>query len=266
MTTYFCSLASGSSGNCHFLTNEEEHLLIDAGLSGKKIQGRLQEVGFDAKSITGILVSHEHNDHICGVGVLSRRFNVPIYANEATWEAMKDKIGNIASENIKLFETEKPFFIGKLKVLAYSTSHDAAEPVGFTFESSHAKISVATDLGFVNKGIIDKIKNSNLVVLEANHDEDMLKAGSYPYYLKRRILSDIGHLSNEAAGNAIVDLVKKDVKNVLLAHLSKENNFPELAMITVKGILQRHEINIGEDVSIDLAYRDKASTVYAFEG
>ncbi|AOY75329.1 MBL fold metallo-hydrolase [Clostridium formicaceticum] len=266
MKTHFCSLASGSSGNCHFFTNGEDYLLIDAGLSGKQIQSRLQETGFDPKKLTGILVSHEHNDHICGVGILSRRFNLPIYANEATWKAMEGKIGNIVAENIKVFQTEETFCIGSLRILAYSISHDAAEPVGFTLESDHAKISVATDLGFINKGIIDKIKDSHLVVLEANHDEDMLKAGKYPYYLKRRILSDIGHLSNEAAGNAIVDLVKKNVKTVLLAHLSKENNFPELAMVTIKNILESHRINMGEDICIDLAHRDKISGVYAFGG
>lgn len=260
----YCALASGSSGNCHLIINEGNKLLVDAGLSGKRIQNRLQEIGFDPKDLTGIFVTHEHNDHICGVGILSRRFNLPIYANGKTWEAMETKLGNIKSENIKVFDTEKPLFLGDLKVIPYQISHDAVEPVGYTFQEKDIKISITTDLGYVNEGILDKIKDSHLVVLESNHDIDMLKAGSYPYYLKRRILSDSGHLSNEAAGNAIVELVKNNVKNVILAHLSKENNFPELAMMTVKNILEINKISIGEDIIIDLAHRDKVSSIYVF--
>ncbi|MCC5909418.1 MAG: MBL fold metallo-hydrolase [Clostridiaceae bacterium] len=266
MTVHFCSLASGSSGNCHFISNGEEHLLIDAGLSGKRIQNKLQEIGFDPSKLTGILVSHEHHDHICGVGILSRRYNLPIYANEATWGAMETKVGKIQQENIKIFQTEEEMNIGQLNILPYNISHDAVEPVGFSVKSNKVKISVTTDLGCINEGIIDKIKDSNLVVLESNHDVDMLKAGGYPYHLKRRILSDFGHLSNEAAGNAIVDLVKKNVKHILLAHLSKDNNFPELAAMTVKNILDTNKITIGKDILVDLPVRDKISNLYAFEG
>ncbi|SET01319.1 Phosphoribosyl 1,2-cyclic phosphodiesterase [Natronincola peptidivorans] len=266
MKVQFCSLASGSSGNCHFISNGEEHLLVDAGLSGKKIQSKLQEIGFEPNKLTGIFISHEHNDHICGAGILSRRFDIPIYANEATWQAMESKLGSIKQENIKIFKTETTLHVGNLQITPYSISHDAADPVGFVLKNKTVKISIATDLGHINQGILDKIGDSHLVVLESNHDEDMLKAGNYPYYLKRRILSDHGHLSNEAAGNAIVDLMKMNVKNILLAHLSKENNFPELAIMTVKSILDSHKINIGKDISIDLAHRDKASHLYAFEG
>lgn len=260
----YCSLASGSSGNCHLVINEENKLLVDAGLSGKQIQNRLQGLGFDPKDLTGIFVTHEHNDHICGVGILSRRFNLPIYANSKTWEAMETKLGSIKSDNIKVFDTGKPLFLGELKVTPYDISHDAAEPVGYTFQEKDVKISITTDLGHMNEGILDKIKDSQLVVLESNHDIDMLKAGNYPYYLKRRILSDSGHLSNEAAGNAIVELVKSNVKNVILAHLSKENNFPELAMLTVKNILENNKISVGEDITIDLAHRDQVSSIYAY--
>lgn len=260
----YCSLASGSSGNCHLIANNEYNLLIDAGLSGKMIQSRLQDIDFDPKKLRGIFVTHEHQDHICGVGILSRRFNLPIYANGKTWEAMETKLGNIKSENIKVFSTNEPLYLGDLKITSYPISHDAAEPVGYTFEERDIKISITTDLGYINEDILDKIRDSHLVVLESNHDIDMLKAGSYPYYLKRRILSDFGHLSNEAAGNVIVDLVKNNVKNVMLAHLSRENNFPELAMMTVKNILESNNISVGEDVFIDLAHRDKVSNIYGF--
>jgi len=264
MAVQFCSLASGSSGNCHFLTDEESYILVDAGLSGKQIQGKLNEIGMDPNKLSAILISHEHIDHIQGAGILSRRFNIPIYANEGTWQGMELKLGKVATENIKVFKTAKSFNVGDIQIKPYSISHDANEPVGFCLESQGIKISIATDLGHMTEDITTEIKDSHLVVLESNHDVEMLKAGGYPYYLKRRILSNEGHLSNDAAGYAIVDLVKNNVKNILLAHLSKENNFPELAMATVRNILESNQINIGRDLVLDLAHRDRVSSMYQF--
>lgn len=264
MSLRFCSLASGSSGNCHMITDEDSYILIDAGLSGKQIQGKLQEIDIDPHRISAIIISHEHSDHIQGAGILSRRFNIPIYANEGTWRGMEAKLGKLTKDNIKTFETTKLFSIGNIQVKPYSISHDANEPVGFCLESQGFKISIATDLGCITEAITSEIKDSNLVVLESNHDVEMLKAGSYPYYLKRRILSDEGHLSNDAAGYAIVELVKNNVKNILLAHLSKENNFPELALVTVKNILEANQINIGRDLILDLAHRERVSNMYQF--
>ena len=264
MTVQFCSLASGSSGNCHYINGGEEYLLIDAGLSGKQIQNKLIEINVNPKKLTGILVSHEHSDHICGVGILSRKYDIPIYANEGTWTGMEEKIGKIQQNNIQRFSTDKLFSIGKFNILPYCISHDANDPVGFSFQSDGVKISITTDLGCVNEGILDNVSDSDLVVLESNHDIEMLKAGKYPYFLKRRILSDEGHLSNEAAGNTIVDLIKKNVKAVLLAHLSKENNFPELAYLTVKSILECNKLVVGKDINIELSYRDRISNMYAF--
>ncbi|KAB3532176.1 MBL fold metallo-hydrolase [Alkaliphilus serpentinus] len=265
MTIRFCSLASGSSGNCHFVSNDKEALLIDAGLSGKKIQGKLEEIGVSPAQLTGILISHEHSDHIHSAGILSRRFNIPIYANEGTWKGMECKLGELKENNIKLFNTNKSFSIGDITIMPYATSHDANESVGFSFHCNKIKISITTDLGYIDGNIIDRIKDSNLVVLESNHDEEMLKAGSYPYYLKRRILSDHGHLSNDAAGWAIVDLVKNNVHKVMLAHLSKENNFPELAIATVEGILKANQVDVGRDIILDLASRDRISNLYQFK-
>lgn len=262
MTMRFCSLASGSSGNCHLINDGEHSILIDAGLSGKQIENKIKEIDIDLKSLSAILVSHEHSDHICGVGVLSRRYNIPIYANEGTWTGMESKIGKIKDENIKYFKSNESFSIRDFNIKPYSISHDANEPVGFSIEKNKVKVSIATDLGYINEDIMEQIKDSNLVVLESNHDEEMLKAGSYPYYLKRRILSNFGHLSNEAAGNAIVDLVSRNVKSVLLAHLSRENNFPELAIATVKNILDNKKIIVGKDINLDLVYRDRVSNVY----
>ncbi len=264
MTIQFCSLASGSSGNCHFITDKDKFLLIDAGLSGKQIQSKLNEIGIEPSKLSGILISHEHSDHIHGAGILSRRFNIPIYANEGTWEGMEHKLGNIKAENIRLFESNKPFQMGNFRVMPYSISHDANEPVGFSLINEGVKICITTDLGHMTESIMEEISDSDLVVLESNHDVEMLKAGGYPYYLKRRILSDMGHLSNEAAGNAIVDMVKRNVKSVMLAHLSKDNNFPELAMETIKSILTINRVVFNKDIKIDLALRDRVSHYYEF--
>ncbi len=264
MTVRFCSLASGSSGNCHLINDDKQFILIDAGLSGKQIENKLKEVDVDPKNISAILVSHEHSDHISGVGILSRRYNIPIYANNGTWDGMECKIGKINEANINFFKTNENFSIGDFNIKPYTISHDANEPVGFSIEKNNIKISIATDLGYISDNIIEEISGSNLLILESNHDEEMLKAGSYPYSLKRRVLSNIGHLSNEAAGNAIVELVSKNVKSILLAHLSKENNFPELAIATVKNILESKKIMIGKDVELDLLHRDRVSNIYQF--
>ncbi len=264
MTVRFCSLASGSSGNCHIITDGSSNLLIDAGLSGKQIQGKLEEIGVDPWKLSGLLITHEHSDHIKGAGILSRRYNIPIYANEGTWLGMEHKLGKISSENIRFFKTNSLFELGGFTVSPYSISHDANDPVGFSFINKGVKISITTDLGYMTEDIQEQVRDSNLVVLESNHDEEMLKAGSYPYYLKRRILSERGHLSNEAAGNAIVDLVEKNVKCIMLAHLSQENNFPELALTTIQGILKMNQIAVGSDVKLDLALRDRVSNLYEF--
>ena len=264
MTVRFCSLASGSSGNCHLINDDKQFILIDAGLSGKQIENKLKEVDVDPKNISAILVSHEHSDHISGVGILSRRYNIPIYANNGTWDGMECKIGKINEANINFFKTNENFSIGDFNIKPYTISHDANEPVGFSIEKNNIKISIATDLGYISDNIIEEISGSNLLILESNHDEEMLKAGSYPYSLKRRVLSNMGHLSNEAAGNAIVELVSKNVKSILLAHLSKENNFPELAIATVKNILESKKIMIGKDVELDLLHRDRVSNIYQF--
>ncbi|HZJ76498.1 MAG TPA: MBL fold metallo-hydrolase [Oscillospiraceae bacterium] len=261
---FFCSLASGSSGNCHLINDGENSILVDAGLSGRRIENRLKDIDIDPKTLTAILVTHEHSDHIHGVGVLSRRYNIPIYANRGTWEGMNTKIGEIKESNIKCFNSTEDFNVMDFNIKTYDIPHDANEPVGFCIEKGRVKISIVTDLGYIDENIIEQVKNSNLVVLESNHDEEMLKAGRYPYFLKRRILSNNGHLSNEAAGNAIVDLANKNVESILLAHLSRENNFPELAIETVRNILDDEKIIIGEDIGLDLAHRDRVSNIYRF--
>lgn len=264
MTVRFCSLASGSSGNCQYIETDKVKLLVDAGLSGKKIQESLISIEVDPSTINGILVTHEHKDHIHGIGILSRRFNIPIYANENTWLSMKSQIGEVKEENTIIFDTDKTFEINDLNIHPFRISHDAVEPVGYSFYYKDIKISLVTDTGCVSEEVKENIKNSHLLLIESNHDVEMLKVGKYPWYLKRRILGEYGHLSNDDAGRLLSEVLCGKNECILLGHLSKENNFPELAYQTVANILTEKGINVTKDVSLDLTYRDKPSKVYNF--
>ncbi|WIF95819.1 MBL fold metallo-hydrolase [Caminicella sporogenes] len=263
MSLTFCSLASGSSGNCQFIGSKDTKLLIDAGLTGKYIINALQNIGIEGKDIDGLLVTHEHIDHIKSVGILMRKFDIPLYIKEKTWEVIKNKIGKIDGKDIKILKDNEPFYIGDIKIKPYSISHDAVDPIGFSFIGYNSKISITTDLGYVSDEIVEEIKDSDLLVIEANHDVETLKMGKYPWFLKKRILSEEGHLSNEAAGKIVTQVVEKgNVSYVVLAHLSKENNFPELAYETVKNIVEERKIKVGRDIFLDLTYRDKISRLY----
>ncbi|MGB7605538.1 MAG: MBL fold metallo-hydrolase [Lutisporaceae bacterium] len=260
-----CSLSSGSSGNCIYIGSDSAGLLIDCGISGKEIFEGLKNIGVCTSTIQGILVTHEHSDHTKGIGIVSRKLNIPIYANSKTWEGIGDSIGKVKSENIKLFDTGTDFEINEIGIKTFSIPHDAAEPVGFSFIKGNRKVCIATDLGYFSEEVKNNIKASDMVLLEANHDIEMLKVSQYPYFLKRRILSDVGHLSNEAAGNAVLELMDTGVRKVLLGHLSRENNFPELAYETVKSILEENKITVGKDIELDVAPRRGISKYYEVE-
>ncbi|HZK34177.1 MAG TPA: MBL fold metallo-hydrolase, partial [Bacillota bacterium] len=196
MSIKVCSLFSGSSGNSTYLGTEKTHILVDAGLAGKNIIAGLSDVGVDGSELKGLLITHEHTDHIRGAGVLSRRFDIPIYANEKTWAAMESRIGKVQPSNIRVFDNNMDFYIQDINVQAYEIPHDAVDPVGFSFYCNNKKISITTDLGHTNNKLIKTVMDSDMVILEANHDIDMLKSGPYPPMLKRRILGRKGHLSN----------------------------------------------------------------------
>lgn len=262
MTFKFCSLSSGSSGNCQYIETDNIRLLIDAGFSGKRIEGLLDSIDVCPRSLNGILVTHEHIDHIKGVGVLSRRYNLPIYANANTWTAMGDLIGKISLENTKLIDTGQYLSIGDVDILPIEISHDALEPVGFIIKKDNKKISLITDTGWISQELMDSIKDSDLYFVESNHDIQMLKEGPYPWYLKQRILSARGHMSNQDIGKVLSNILKGNGEKILLAHLSEENNIPELALKTVGDILISKGINIGKDISLELSYRDKTSLLY----
>lgn len=258
----FCSLYSGSSGNAVFIASERAKILIDCGVSGKKITASLADIDVNASEIDGILVTHEHSDHSYAVGIMSRRHDIPIYANESTWVGMEGEIGSIKPENKRYIQTHKDFEIKDVHIHPFSIPHDAAEPVGYNFFIDNKKITLATDIGHVNEQLVSYLEGSDMVLLEANHDIEMLKCGSYPYFLKQRILGDSGHLSNDAAASLVAHLVKKGMTNCLLGHLSKENNFPELAFRTVYNILEENNIKVGKDTSLEVAIRDRTSKVY----
>jgi phosphoribosyl 1,2-cyclic phosphodiesterase len=256
-----CSLFSGSSGNCVFLGTDRAKILIDAGLSGKKIIEALCSIGEKPSDISAILVSHEHSDHIKGAGILSRKFDIPIYANENTWDAMETAIGPISLKNKMYFNAGREFEINDVCISPFNIPHDASAPVGFNFFVNNKKITTATDIGHINKGLLRFLEASDLLFLEANHDIEMLKVGPYPWHLKKRILGDMGHLSNEMAGKVINYLAQKGTRKFVLGHLSKENNFPELAYQTVYNELTENKICVGIDVELCVALRDRAGRV-----
>ncbi|MEG6614661.1 MBL fold metallo-hydrolase [Pseudoclostridium thermosuccinogenes] len=257
----FCSLFSGSSGNSLYIEANGTKILIDAGLSGKRIIQALNSIGEQPSEISAVLVTHEHSDHIRGVGILSRKFNIPVYANEKTWDAMGTQIGPINADNMRCFTTGKEFEIGNLCIKPFPIPHDASEPVGFNFFAENKKVTTATDIGHITKEVLESLIGSDLVLLESNHDIEMLKVGPYPWPLKRRILGDRGHLSNEMAGKVAVHMAQRGTRKFLLGHLSKENNFPELAYQTVYNALSEQKIKVGSDVTLEVAMRDYTGSV-----
>ncbi|MBU5592328.1 MBL fold metallo-hydrolase [Clostridium sp. MSJ-4] len=255
----FCSLYSGSSGNSIFVASENSKILIDAGLPGKSIDAALKEIGEDPKELDAIFVTHEHSDHIKGIGVMSRKYDIPIYANNKTWLNMSNSIGKIKDHNIKVMDKDV-VTIRDMDVINYPIPHDAASPVGYSVHSSGKKVSVATDLGCFTEDIKKNIEDSDVILLESNHDIEMLKFGPYPYNLKRRILSSIGHLSNDDCGSAIVDMMNHKYKRIILGHLSHTNNYPDLAYQTVINVLRENNIELQKDIALTMAHRSRPSS------
>lgn len=263
MELRFAPLFSGSSGNAIYVGTDRTNLLIDAGVSGSRVLDELKTVGVNPSDLDGILVTHEHSDHIKGVGVLARKLRVPIYATEGTWAGMEAKLGKISLNQQAIIQTESPFYIGDLDITAFPTPHDALEPCGFAFSNGCARFAIATDIGYAREGWMKYILGADAVLLEANYDPDMLTAGSYPFELKKRILSRKGHLSNDDAGAVAAKLVQSGVKQIILGHLSKENNFPELALRTVKLILRQNGIDPESDLDLRVALRDETTGLFA---
>ncbi|WP_426450363.1 MBL fold metallo-hydrolase [Paenibacillus sp. S-38] len=234
----FTVLASGSTGNAMVVSTDEGKVLIDAGLSAKKVEGLLKEKGMSPEDLDAVLVTHEHSDHIKGLGAIARKYDLPVYANEKTWEELDRSIGEIAEGNRCVMQTGEMREFGDLQVESYGISHDAAEPVGYCFYQGEEKLSLATDLGYMSSKVKEKIQDSDVLILESNHDIEMLRMGRYPWNIKRRILGDMGHLSNEAAGEGLVDVMTTKTKRVYLAHLSLDHNMLDLAKLTVNNMVE----------------------------
>ncbi len=257
----FCPLYSGSSGNALLVLADGAAILVDAGLPGRVVAEALAAAGVAPEQLSGILVTHEHSDHVKGVGILARRYRLPVYANAGTWRGMLPLIGEIPPAQMRVFETERDFYLGGVNVLPYKTPHDANESVGFVFQSGGSKLSILTDAGHVNERMLDAVSGSGLILIESNHDVEMLKAGRYPFPLKRRILGDEGHLSNDACGAALTALYGRGVRRAVLGHLSRENNFESLALETVRAALRASDVP-DEAFALSVAHRDRVGEIY----
>ncbi len=250
-----CTLASGSSGNCTYVEGSGASVLVDAGLSGKAIKHGLETIGVDPLDLDGIMVTHEHLDHVRGVGVLSRRYDLKVYATEKTWEEMLPVVGNIEDCNRVVLRREDCLEIEDLKIECFETSHDAAESIAFSFYSGSVQVGITTDTGLLTGAARKHVAGSDLLIFEANHDINMLKNGRYPWNVKQRILSDRGHLSNIAAGHCLASLISGKTSGVILAHLSRDNNTPELALKTVADVLEEAGLSPGQDLTMEVAPR-----------
>ena len=251
----FCSLYSGSSGNSFFVGTESTNILIDAGVSSRKLEKALDSLLIDPHSINGILITHEHTDHTQGVGIFSKKFDIPVYVNSNTLDAMPKQKEKICEKNIHYFEVGDCFYINELKINTFSVPHDATNPCGFNLYKDNKKISIATDVGHMTNDILHSLEDSSFVMLESNYDPDVLKYAPYPYHLKTRIAGPTGHLSNEVAGKTISHLMKSGLKGAMLGHLSKESNFPELAYKTVVDEIISTNSNM-DSLFLEIANRD----------
>ena len=257
-----CSIASGSSGNCIYVGSDTTHILVDVGISGKRTKEGLEKLGIKAEELDGIFITHEHVDHISGLGVMARKYGIPIYGTRGTLEAIRysSAVGEIDESLFQEVEADNKIIVKDLTLNPMRISHDAAEPVAYRISHGRQKLGIITDLGCYNDYTVESLRGMNALFLEANHDVRMLQTGSYPYQLKQRILSDRGHLSNVLSGQLLGRLLHDRFGSVVLGHLSQENNFAELAYETV-----RLEVSMGEnpykgdDFPIYVAKRSEAS-------
>ena len=259
----FCSIASGSSGNCIYIGSQATHILIDAGISGKRTEAALNELQLSGSDIDAIFITHEHSDHIGSLGVMARRFGIPIYATPGTIAGIKAaSLGEIDDDLFNEIRPDERVVIKDMAINPLRTSHDAADPVAYRVYYGSTKVGIITDLGCYSDYTVESLRGMDALLLEANHDVNMLLVGKYPYYLKQRILSERGHLSNELAGRLLSRLLHDGMKTVMLGHISQENNLPELAYETV-----RVEVNMADnefmarDFPMLVASRSSASPV-----
>lgn len=262
MITY-TSLASGSSGNSHFIKTPKSNILIDIGLTLRYTEKALYHLGADIESINAVFITHDHIDHVSGLGALHRRTGCDIFLTEGTLKKIFPKLGKVNQDKIHIIKSFSGINYFDVEIMPIEVSHDAAEPVCFSLKSSGKKITILTDLGKMENYIIKEALNSDLLVIEANHDKEMLMAGPYPYQLKKRVASEYGHLSNSLCAESVLKIMEKSKPStVLLAHLSGENNLPELAYKTVENVLVNNGAIPGYDLNLDICLRKQVGNMY----
>ena len=262
----FVSIASGSSGNCLYVGTGLTHLLIDLGISCRRIEAGLEEFGIKPEDICGILITHEHSDHIQGLGAFTKKYRIPIYTTIETFAAIKrSNFGKtIPVELMMNIEGDASFSIGDIGVDVTEVSHDAAHPIAFRFTDGDSTIAMATDLGLYDEKIVRHLKKADIIYLESNYDPEMLMVGTYPYYLKQRIDGERGHLSNDMSAELAAKVLHPGLKKLVLAHLSKENNYPELALLTHSNSLKENWKYKDPKPEIVVAKRDVPSLDFEF--
>ena len=240
------------SGNAFYVETPKQKLLIDAGLTGKKITSLLADIGRTPEDLDAILVTHEHSDHIKGVGVLARKYKLDVYANEATWKIIDDKnmIGKLDVAQKHVFGRDKTLTFGDLDIESYGVSHDAVDPQFYRLIKDDKSFVMLTDTGYVSDRLAGLIENADAYLIESNHDIDILRSGSYPWSLKQRILSDKGHLSNEDGAETMIRTIGQRTKKIYLGHLSQENNIKELAHMTMETQLMSADFGVGRDFKV----------------
>lgn len=261
------SIASGSSGNSIYVGTDATHILVDTGISGKRIDEGLKMLDVDGHDLDAIFVTHEHSDHIQGLGVISRKYNIPIYATRGTIQAILDTSAGSKIDTVLFNEItyDKPVWVKDLEISPIKISHDAAEPTAYRFQSEGKKAAIMTDLGYYDDYIVSKLRDLDAIFLEANHDVRMLQLGRYTYQLKQRILGKRGHLSNETSGRLLSSILNDHMKYIYLSHLSKENNMPELAYEAVRLEVTMSDTDYrGDDFDIRVAKREMPSDTIVF--
>ena len=255
-------LASGSTGNATYVESDKGSLLVDAGLTGKKMEGLFSQIDKEIKNVNGILVTHEHADHIKGLGVLARKYGLPIYANEKTWSAIEKKDSRIPMDQKFIFNPYETKSLAGFDVESFNVSHDAIDPQFYVFHNNGKKFTILTDTGYVSDRMKGIIKGSDAFMFESNHDVDMLRMCRYPWKTKQRILSDMGHVSNEDAGLAMTDVITDNTKRIYLSHLSQDNNMKDLARMSVGQVLKEHDIDSDNEVKLCDTDKAEATPIY----
>ena len=261
----FISFGSGSSGNCYYLGTATDGLMIDAGVGLRTLKKHCRDYGIQLSSVRRLLITHDHADHIKSVGSFSYDYQVPVYATRLVHQGIDHNYcitRKVADEKKMMLEVNQPMQLGAFTVEAFPVPHDASENVGYEIQVEGITFVIITDAGTIADGMKERISHANYLVIEANHDVEMLKNGPYPEYLKKRILSSSGHLSNEDCGRALAENMTEKLKHVWLCHLSEENNHPELARKTVESILRSYGIIAGKDLELEVLRRHMPSEVY----